>query len=196
MNSIRLFLSLAVYFNWEVHQMDVKSAFLHGDLHEEIYMEQPPSFIQINDSLVCQLKKSLYGLKRAPRAWYAKMNSFLLDTSFSRCHYDNTVYTKNVEVSPLLVGFTNSNWAGDPDDWKSTTGYVFTPGSGLITWDCKKQSSISLSSAKVEYRGTIEANKEATWLRQILSEFGFQHQHSTTLWCDNQSAIRLCKDPV
>ena len=63
MNSIRLVLSLATSFKWEVHQMDVKSAFLHGDLHEEIYMEQPPGFIQNDSSTVCCLRKYLYGLK-------------------------------------------------------------------------------------------------------------------------------------
>eukprot|EP00253_Pinus_taeda_P035079 PITA_35079 len=76
------------------------------------------------------------------------------------------------------------------------SGYVFTLGSGPITWACKKQSAISLSSAKAEYRGIIEASKEALWLRQILSGFGFQQQHPTTLWCDNQNAIQLRKDPV
>ena len=95
-----------------------------------------------------------------------------------------------------MVGFTDSDWAGDPDDQKSTAGYVFTLGSGPITWACKKQAAISLSSAKAEYRGAVEASKEALWLRQILSEFGFEQQHPTTLWCDNQSAIQLCKDPV
>ena len=94
-----------------------------------------------------------------------------------------------------MVGFTNSDWDGDPDDWKSTTGYGFTLGSGPITWACKKQSAISLSSTKAEYRGAVEASKEALWLRQTLSEFGFQHLHLTTLWCDNESAIQLCKDP-
>eukprot|EP00253_Pinus_taeda_P019701 PITA_19701 len=196
MNSICLVLSLAASFKWEVHQMDVKSAFLHGDLHEEIYMEQPIGFIQRYSSLLCQLKKSLYGLKQAPRAWYAKMDSFLLDIGFSRCHSDNNVYTKKVEASPLLVGFTDSDWAGDPDDRKSTAGYVFTLGSKPITWACKKQSAISLSSAEAEYRGAVEASKEALWLRQILSKFGFHQQHLTTLWCDNQSAIQLCKDPI
>jgi len=102
----------------------------------------------------------------------------------------------SAETAPLLVGFTDSDWVGDPDDRKSTTGYVFTLGSGPITWAYKKHDAISLSSAEEEYRGAIEASKEALWLRQILSEFGFQEQHPTTLWCDNQSAIQLCKDPV
>ena len=96
MNSIHLVLSLVALHNCEVHQMDVMSAFLHGDLQEEIYMEQPPGYVQDNSSLVCLLKKSLYGLKQAPRSWYAKMDSFLLDTSFSRCHSDPNVYTKKV----------------------------------------------------------------------------------------------------
>lgn len=71
--------------------MDVKSAFLHGDLQEEIYMEQPQGFVQ-DPSLVCRLRKSLYGLKQAPRAWYAKMDSFLLTVGFTRCHSDPNVY--------------------------------------------------------------------------------------------------------
>eukprot|EP00253_Pinus_taeda_P013670 PITA_13670 len=102
----------------------------------------------------------------------------------------------SAKATPLLVGFTDSDGAGDPDDRKSTAGYVFTLGSGPITWACKKQAAIFLSSAEAEYRGAVEASKEALWLRQILSEFVFEQQHPTTLWCDNQSAIQLCKDPV
>jgi hypothetical protein len=73
MNSIRLALSLAASHKWEVHQMDVKSAFLHGDLQEEFYMEQPPSYVHNDSSLVCRLKKSLYGQLGTP-----KWTSFLL----------------------------------------------------------------------------------------------------------------------
>eukprot|EP00253_Pinus_taeda_P019063 PITA_19063 len=102
----------------------------------------------------------------------------------------------NVEASPLLFGLTDSDWASDPDDQKSTVGYVFTLGSGPITWACKKQGAISLSSVEEKYHGAVEASKEALWLRQILSEFDFQQQHPTTLWSDNLSAIQLCKDPV
>ena len=59
-------------------------------------MEQPPRYVQDNSSLVCLLKKSLYGLKQAPKSWYAKMDSFLLDTVFSRCHSNPNVYNKKV----------------------------------------------------------------------------------------------------
>ena len=83
--------------------MDVKSTFLHGDLQEEIYMEQPPRYVQDNSIIVCHLKKSLYGLKQAPRAWYAKMDSFLHDTGFSRCHSDPNVYTKKLENHLIIL---------------------------------------------------------------------------------------------
>ena len=77
MDSIRMVLAIVASKKWEVHHMDVKSAFLHGDLEEEIYMKQPEGFID-DPSLVCRLRKYLYGLKQAPRAWYSKMDSFLI----------------------------------------------------------------------------------------------------------------------
>ena len=83
--------------------MDVKSAVLHGDLKEEIYMEQPPRQVQNGSSLVCRLKKCLYGLKQAPRAWYAKMDSFLIAIGFSRCHSDPNVYTKKVGIHLIIL---------------------------------------------------------------------------------------------
>eukprot|EP00253_Pinus_taeda_P004869 PITA_04869 len=118
-----------------------------------------------------------------------KMNSIHLVLSLASSF-------KCAEASPLLVGFTNSDWASDPDDLNSTASYVFTLGSGPIICDFKKQSAISLSSVEAEYRGVVEASKEALWLHQILLEFCFQQQHPTALWCDNKSPIQLCKDPV
>lgn len=91
MKSVCLTLAITAAHGWVVHQMDVKSAFLHGDLDEEIYMEQPQGFIQ-DSLLVFRLRKSIYGLKKAPRAWYAKMDSFLLFIRFIRCHFDLNVY--------------------------------------------------------------------------------------------------------
>ena len=79
----------------------------------------------------------------------------------------------SIEETSLLIGFNDSDRVDDPDGWKSTSGYVFTLGFGPITWACKKKSAISLSSAEAEYRGTVEASKQALWLRQIPSDFGF-----------------------
>ena len=64
----------------------------------------------------------------------------------------------NIGGTPLLVGVTNSDWDDDPDDQKYTTGYVFTLGFGLVTWACKKQQALALSSPKVEYQATVNAS--------------------------------------
>ena len=82
--------------------MDVKCAFLNGDLTKEIYMWQPQWFFT-NTSFVCRLKKSLYGLKQAPGAWYAKIDGFLLSLNFVRCKYDPNVYLKLIHGSLMII---------------------------------------------------------------------------------------------
>eukprot|EP01018_Ginkgo_biloba_P015525 Gb_39735 [translate_table: standard] len=75
--------------------MDVQSAFLNGDLSEEVYMEQPPGYVQKGkEDHVCHLKKALYGLKQAPRAWYEKIDRYFLDTGFVRSSVDSNLYMK------------------------------------------------------------------------------------------------------
>ena len=97
MDSIRLVLAIVASKWWEVHHMDVKSHFIHGDIHEDIYIQKHEGFIHC-PSLVCRLKKSLYGLKQAPKAWYAKMDNFLLSLGFERCKYDPNIYFQNIGV--------------------------------------------------------------------------------------------------
>eukprot|EP00253_Pinus_taeda_P022063 PITA_22063 len=314
MDSIRLALSIAAARGWEVHHMDVKNAFLHGDLEEEIYMEQPPGYMH-NSSLVCKLKKSLYGLKQAPRAWYAKMDSYLLSQNFVHYKSDSNVYflkkigslliivlyvddllitvsstsvitniknalhkwfsmtdmgllnfflgleihqrdsgitisqpkyakyllarfhmsdckptgtpflsgikLENGKDTPLvdctlyrqlgtitygihyaancslnLIGFTDSDWASDTIDRKSTSGYVLSLGSDPICWSGKKQAFIALSSTEAEYRGAVNATIQAIWLQHFLSEIGISVHPPTIIWCDNQSTLKFCRDPV
>ena len=77
-NSIRVIISLASMLGWKLHQMDVKTAFLKGQIEEEVYIEQPEGFeLHGKESHVCKLKKALYGLKQAPRDWYARIDSYL-----------------------------------------------------------------------------------------------------------------------
>ena len=73
-----------------------------------------------------------------------------------------------------MVGFIDSDWASDPDDRESTTGYVFSLGYGPVTWACKKQQALTLSSTEVEYRAAVNASEKALWFRQIILECGFE----------------------
>jgi hypothetical protein len=95
-----------------------------------------------------------------------------------------------------LIGFTDSDWAGDSIDRKSTSGYSLSLGSRPIYWSSKKQATIALSSAKAEYRGVVNITIQAMWLQPFLTELGIQFHRSIVIWCDNQSTLKFCRDPV
>jgi hypothetical protein len=95
--SIKAIISLVASMGRNLHQMDVKTAFLNGAIEEEVYIEQPQGFeVHSRDTHVCRLKKALYGLKQAPRAWYARMDSYLRRLGFSKSHADPNLYYKVV----------------------------------------------------------------------------------------------------
>ena len=87
--SIRTIIALASALGSRLHQMDMKTAFLNGEIEEEVYIEQPDGFvIHGKESHVCRFKKALYGLKHAPRAWYARIDGYLMSLSFSKSVVD------------------------------------------------------------------------------------------------------------
>ena len=103
-SSIRTFLSIVASHDLELEQLDVKTAFLHGELEEDIYMDQPEGFIVPGkEKYVCKLKRSLYGLKQSPRQWNKRFDSFMLAHSFKRSKYDSCVYIKHVNGSPIYL---------------------------------------------------------------------------------------------
>lgn len=103
-SSIRTLLSIVAMHDLELEQLDVKTAFLHGELEEDIYMEQPEGFvIPGKEKLVCKLKKSLYGLKQSPRQWYKRFDTFMLSQGFKRSNYDSCVYLKTVSGSAIYL---------------------------------------------------------------------------------------------
>lgn len=360
LETVRLLLALAAHGKWEVHHMDVKSAFLNGVLTEEVYVQQPPGFAIDKDATkVLKLDKALYGLRQAPRAWNAKLDATLVSLGFTRCSLEHGVYRRGnsesfllvgvyvddlvitgsntgeiiefktqmkqmFEMSDLgllsyylgievqqrqgeitltqaayagkileraglstcnpcstpmeqrlqlqkvvdgtivdateyrsvigslrylvntrpdiahavgvvsrhmeapgkehwaavkqilryirgtqdfgcryvhggaarLVGFSDSDHAGDINDRKSTTGFVFFFNNNLISWCSQKQGGVSTSSCEAEYVAAAAAACQGVWLNRLVGELIGKEQPKFKLFIDNKSAIALCKNPV
>ncbi|KAJ9539489.1 LOW QUALITY PROTEIN: hypothetical protein OSB04_032222 [Centaurea solstitialis] len=180
LSSVRLFISLAATYNWPLHQLDVKNAFLHGDLLEEVYLEQPPGFVAQGEC-----SKSLYGLKQSPRAWFGRFSSVVTTFGLRRCSHDH-----NIE------GFMDADYDGDLTSKRSTTGYCVFVGGNLVSWRSKKQNVVSRSSAESEYRAMAQTTCELIWLRNVLGEIGFSQSKPMNLWCDNEATIHIANNPV
>ncbi|RVW76793.1 Retrovirus-related Pol polyprotein from transposon RE1 [Vitis vinifera] len=349
----------AVAKRWELHQMDVNNAFLHGDLEEEVYMKLPKGFKATRKNKVCKLQKSLYGLKQASRQWFAKLTTALKEYGFQQSLADYSLFTyrrgnivmnllvyvddlilagndnkvceafknfldrkfgiKNlgqlkyilgIEVArgkdglflsqrkyalniikecgllgarpvefPMeenhklalangrllndpgmyrrLVGrliyltvtrpdltyavhvlsqfmqspreehldaayrvvrylkkgpgqgivlkadndlqlycYSDSDWASCPLTRRSISGCCVKLGTSPISWRCKKQGTISRSSAEAEYRSMAMAASELTWLKSLLASLGVLHDKPMKLYCDNKAALHIAANPV
>ncbi|GJY83885.1 retrovirus-related pol polyprotein from transposon TNT 1-94 [Tanacetum coccineum] len=104
LESIRILFAYACAHDFKLFQMDVKSVFLNGFINEEVYVAQPPGFVDFEKpNLVFKLKKSLYGLKQAPKAWYDRLKAFLLDHSYTMGLVDNTLFTKKNDSRIIIV---------------------------------------------------------------------------------------------
>lgn len=369
MNTIRVLISLAVNYDWPLFQMDVKNAFLQGELMEEVYMRIPKGYDEnIPESHVCRLKKAIYGLKQSPRAWYSKLHNALTSQSFTKSEADSSLFTKHSEhgITILLIyvddiiitgsdlsgindikaylksvfdikdlgylryflgielahsknglvlsqrkyaldllcetgklgakqastpiestckrkekgedqgkqrkeeeplqddkqyqrivgkliyltitrpdicfavnqvsqymqkplnkhmtmvnrilcylkgtpgqglhmiknghhevlAYSDSDWAGDVESRKSTTGYCTFVGGNLVTWKSKKQSVVARSSAEAEYRAMASTTCELIWLKALIKDLGFETKVPMKLFCDNQAAICIAENPV
>ncbi|GAU32260.1 hypothetical protein TSUD_53880 [Trifolium subterraneum] len=251
-DTIRTILALAAERGWYVFQLDVKSAFLHGDLEEEVYVEQPLGYQKENKNLVYRLKKSLYGLKQAPRACvcnpmvpgnklkkdeagkmcystnYKQMVGSLMyllatrpDMTFSVCLVARFMerpteihvaavkrilrYLKGTLSYGLwyekgrgeeLIGWSDSDYAGDLDDKKSTSGYVFMIGSKAVSWSSRKQPIVTLSTTKAEFIAAASNACQGIWLSRIIAHIDVDKKKGITIFCDNTSSIKLSKNPV
>ncbi|CAL5401450.1 unnamed protein product [Camellia sinensis] len=356
--TIRILLCLALHFGWSIKQLDVSNAFLHGVLHEEVYMTQPSGFIDSSHPhKVCKLHKALYGLKQAPRAWFSTFSTFLLSQGFIASHCDSSLFIKKTAsaitilliyvddilltgsdvsyitsllaqmhkvfsmkelgflnyflgisvhmsaagfflhqskyateilakagmshckpyASPMatksssfhdsdlpfaqpalyrsivgalqyltitrpdiafavnsacqhmhaplvshfnavkrllrylkgtlhkglqfqpgplvLTAYSDSDWAGNALDRRSTTGFCIFLGPNLVSWSAKKQPTVSRSSTEAEYRALAQTSAELSWLGMLLRDLHIPFV-PPTLWCDNLSAIALSSNPV
>ncbi|GAA0153068.1 transmembrane signal receptor [Lithospermum erythrorhizon] len=359
MEAIRLLLALACLLKFKLYQMDVKTAFLNGIVHEKVYVEQPKGFEDLTKGdQVYKLKKTLYGLKQAPRAWYERLTIYLLKNGYIRGGVDSTLFIKRdrnqlmvaqiyvddivfggvssqlvkqfiqqmeaefemsmvgelkfflgIQISQMkdrifisqskyaknivhkfslvnakpkrtpmathvkitkdengkevdisnyrsmigsllyltasrpdiahsvgvcarfqaapkeshlnlvkriikyvqgtlnhgllytfdtdnsLVGYCDTDWAGNAEDRKSTSGGCFFLGNNLVSWFSRKQNSVSLSTAEAEYIAAGSGCTQLIWMKQMVEEYGV-NPGVMTLYCDNMSAISISKNPV
>ena len=101
---IRLVIALEAQNSWHIFQLDIKLAFLHGDLDERVLIDQPLGYIKVgNEHKVYKLKKALYELKQAPRAWYSRIHAHILNEGFKKCPYEHTFFVKIGDGGKMLI---------------------------------------------------------------------------------------------
>ncbi|GJT96135.1 putative RNA-directed DNA polymerase [Tanacetum coccineum] len=185
--AIRIFIRNAANKNMSIYQMDVKTTFLNGELREEVYVSQPEGFIdQDSPTHVYKLKKALYGLKKAPCAWYDMLSSFLLSQKFSKGVVDPTLFTRKEGKDILIMQIT----PGVKTQEKSTFGSAQLLGDKLVSWSSKKQKSTTIFSTEAEYIALSRCCDQILWMRSQLTDYGFEF-NKIHLYYDNKSSIAL-----
>ncbi|GJX22554.1 retrovirus-related pol polyprotein from transposon TNT 1-94 [Tanacetum coccineum] len=208
LEAIRIFLAFAAHMNIVVYQMDVKTAFLNGNLREEVYVSQPDGFVDPDNlNHVYKLKKALYGLKQAPRAWYDMLSSFLISQDFSKGSVDPTMFIRKEGKELLLVQV----YVDDIIFAASTPELLDTPGGKfqrldedkgreavdpsiivdrLVSWSSKRQKSVVISSTEAEYIAMSGCCAQILWMRSQLTDYGLGF-NKIPMYCDNKSTIAL-----
>lgn len=190
-SSLRLLMAMTVKFGWKIEQMDVVTAFLHGDISETIYMRQPEAYDDGSGN-VCRLKKALYGLKQASRQWNIKLNDVLEKAGFKRCKKDSCVYVRRVGesivviavyVDDLLIFYNNNEWK---DQLKSTLKNNFKMK--------ELGNATSVLGIQIEYdrkAGTLSLNQRK-YIESVLRKFNMFECDPVRIPCDPNT--KLTKD--
>nr|GFB39671.1 hypothetical protein [Tanacetum cinerariifolium] len=177
--AIKILIAIAVYYDYENWQMDVKVAFLNGFLEEEIHMEQPEE------------------MKRMQNVPYAlDVGSIMYAV---RCTRPDVVSGRNL-TSQFQHNSGEAHWTAMKnilkDDTKSQTGYVFVLNEGAMVWKRSKQSTTAQHAIEAEYIAAYEAIKEVVWIRKFIDELGVvpSNGYPIKMNCDNFAAIIMAKE--
>ncbi len=171
-DSIRTILSLSAVLDLELLQLDVKTAFLNGEITEELYMDQPSGFKEDNQK-VCLLKKSLYGLKQASRAWNLKFNDFLVEYGFTRSDADSCVYFQKDENHTTIIaiwvddGLLCSSHQTKLDEIVKYLSDQFEIASGLV------DHFVGLEISRDRHKKLIHVSQQS-YVKKILARFGVE----------------------
>ncbi|GJU27432.1 retrovirus-related pol polyprotein from transposon TNT 1-94 [Tanacetum coccineum] len=195
--AIRIFIENVAHKNMMNYQMDIKKAFLNEELKEEVYVSQPEGFVdQDNPSHVYKLKKALYGLKKAPRAWYDMLSSFLISQHFSKekSKLDEDLQGKPVDATLYrdMIGSLMYLTSSRPD---LIYAVCFCARYQTKPTEKHLQACTAISSTEAEYIALSGCGAQILWMRSQLIDYGFQF-NKIPLYCDNKSAIALCCNNV
>ncbi|GJS68255.1 retrovirus-related pol polyprotein from transposon TNT 1-94 [Tanacetum coccineum] len=169
-----------------IYQMDVKTAFLNGELKEEVYVSQPEGFVdQDNPSHVYKLKKAFYGLKQAPHAWYDMMSSFLISQQFSKGAVDPTIFKRHGGNDILLAKPTEKHLQAVKLIFRYLNGTI-----NMGLWYLKDTDMSLTAYADVDQDTRRSTSGSAQFL-----EYGFKF-NKIPMYCDNKNAIALCCNNV
>nr|GEV40971.1 Gag-Pol polyprotein [Tanacetum cinerariifolium] len=199
--AIRIFIANAASKNMTIYQMDVKTAFLNGELKEEVCVSQPKGFVDPDHpTYVYRLNKALYGLKQAPRAWYQALPTKKHLEALKRVFWylKGTInwglwYLK--DTSMALTAYADADHAGCQDIRRSTSGSAQFFGDKLVSWSSKKQKSTAVSTTEAEYIVMSGCCAHILWMRSQLTDYGFVF-NKIPVYCDNRSATALCCNNV
>ncbi|GKC00498.1 putative ribonuclease H-like domain-containing protein [Tanacetum coccineum] len=183
--AIMLFLSHASYMDFTVYQMDVNSAFFYGTIEEEVYVSQPPGFVDPEfPNKVYKVEKALYGLHQAPKAWYETLLTYLLENGFRRGTMDKTLFIKKIKNDILLVQVY-------VDD------IIFGSTKKSLSLQVEqRKDGIFLSQDKYVYDILKKFGfSSVLWLQNQLLDYGYNFM-KTKIHVDNESAICVVKNPV
>nr|GEX44349.1 hypothetical protein [Tanacetum cinerariifolium] len=176
--AIRILIAISAYYDYEIWQMDVKTAFFNGYLNEEVYMEQPEGFI-------------MYAVRcTRPDVAFAQNVTSRFQQNPGDIHWTTV---KNI----LKVScYTDAGYLTDTDDLKSQTGYVFVLNGGAVDWKSDKQSIFATSSAEAKYIVAFDASKEAVWVRKFISGLGVVPtiEEPISMYCDYTGAIAIANE--
>nr|GEV45781.1 retrovirus-related Pol polyprotein from transposon TNT 1-94 [Tanacetum cinerariifolium] len=190
LESIRILLAYACALDFKLFQIDVKVAFLNGLINEEVYVAQPPGFIDFEKpNHVYKLKKALYGLKQAPKAWPDIMFSVCLCARFQEASK-----TSHLEAVKRILRYIKGTmhlglWYPKGTDIE-TVVYVDSDHTGDY-----KQTALAISTTKSEYVSAEKACQQALWMKQALIDYDVRLD-DVPIMCDNKGAIDLTKNPV
>nr|GEY02082.1 copia protein [Tanacetum cinerariifolium] len=189
---VRMFIAYAIHKNITIFQMDVKTDFLNGPLKKEVYVSQPEGFMDPEfPNHVYRLKKSFIWSKQAPRAWYDKLSSFLIEHGFTK---DFSKRFANLMKNSFEMSMMRElKFFLGLQVHQSLRG-IFISGK-LMSWSLKKRDCTVMSTAEAEYVSLYACCAQVIWMRTQLLDYGYKY-NQIPMYCDSKSAIAISCNSV